>query len=267
MTPDAVEERYGVPPERYPELAAIVGETSDNLPGVPGVGPGLRGQVAQRVRRPRGRHHPRRRDHRQEGRGAARAPRRRHPQPPAQRAGPRPRPRAAHRPTSRPQSWDRQLVHTLFDSLEFRVLRERLLESWDVQHDDIDDSGFELAGATLGGRRGRRLAGRARRRADAHRADRARRLGRRHRRGARAGAGRGRRPGGLDRRRRGHARGRRRRDDVARRPQPGQGAPRRQGPDAGSGRARLAARAGWSATPPSRPTSCAPTSAPTTWPT
>ena len=31
------------------------------------------------------------------------------------------------------QSWDRQLVHTLFDSLEFRVLRERLLESWDVQ--------------------------------------------------------------------------------------------------------------------------------------
>jgi DNA polymerase-1 len=49
------------------------------------------------------------------------------------------------------QSWDRQLVHTLFDSLEFRVLRERLLESWDVQHDDIDDSGFELSGATLAG--------------------------------------------------------------------------------------------------------------------
>ena len=33
MTPEAVEERYGVPPARYPELAAIVGETSDNLPG------------------------------------------------------------------------------------------------------------------------------------------------------------------------------------------------------------------------------------------
>ncbi|MBV9830991.1 MAG: hypothetical protein JOZ82_05300, partial [Marmoricola sp.] len=41
MTPAAVEERYGVPPERYPELAAIVGETSDNLPGVPGVGQGF----------------------------------------------------------------------------------------------------------------------------------------------------------------------------------------------------------------------------------
>src|SRR5690349_3402079 len=39
MTPAAVQERYGVPPERHRELAALVGETSDNLPGVPGVGP------------------------------------------------------------------------------------------------------------------------------------------------------------------------------------------------------------------------------------
>ncbi|MBW8751014.1 MAG: DNA polymerase I [Propionibacteriales bacterium] len=41
MTPAAVEAKYGVPPARYPELAAIVGETSDNLPGVPGVGAGF----------------------------------------------------------------------------------------------------------------------------------------------------------------------------------------------------------------------------------
>jgi len=39
MTPAQVRERYGVGPERYPHLAALVGETSDNLPGVPGVGP------------------------------------------------------------------------------------------------------------------------------------------------------------------------------------------------------------------------------------
>ena len=39
MTPEAVEAKYGVPPHRYPEIAAIVGEASDNLPGVPGVGP------------------------------------------------------------------------------------------------------------------------------------------------------------------------------------------------------------------------------------
>ncbi len=40
MTPQAVQDKYGVPPGLYSDLAAIVGETSDNLPGVPGVGPG-----------------------------------------------------------------------------------------------------------------------------------------------------------------------------------------------------------------------------------
>ncbi|WP_217132736.1 DNA polymerase I [Leucobacter chinensis] len=35
---DKVMERYGVRPEQYPEIAALVGETSDNLPGVPKVG-------------------------------------------------------------------------------------------------------------------------------------------------------------------------------------------------------------------------------------
>lgn len=35
---EAVIERYGVPPEQYPDIAALVGETSDNLPGVPKVG-------------------------------------------------------------------------------------------------------------------------------------------------------------------------------------------------------------------------------------
>ncbi|NTV40426.1 MAG: DNA polymerase I, partial [Demequinaceae bacterium] len=38
-TPDTVFERYAVAPHQYPDLAALVGETSDNLPGVPGVGP------------------------------------------------------------------------------------------------------------------------------------------------------------------------------------------------------------------------------------
>ncbi len=36
--PPAVHERYGVRPEQYPDIAALVGETSDNLPGVPKVG-------------------------------------------------------------------------------------------------------------------------------------------------------------------------------------------------------------------------------------
>jgi DNA polymerase-1 len=37
-TPDAVEERYGIRPNQYPDIAALVGETSDNLPGVDKVG-------------------------------------------------------------------------------------------------------------------------------------------------------------------------------------------------------------------------------------
>ncbi|MFD5214832.1 DNA polymerase I [Microbacterium sp. NPDC058345] len=36
--PAAVVDRYGVRPEQYPDIAALVGETSDNLPGVPKVG-------------------------------------------------------------------------------------------------------------------------------------------------------------------------------------------------------------------------------------
>jgi DNA polymerase-1 len=35
---EKVMERYGIRPEQYPEIAALVGETSDNLPGVPRVG-------------------------------------------------------------------------------------------------------------------------------------------------------------------------------------------------------------------------------------
>jgi len=39
MDAAAVEERYGIPPSSYSDLAALVGESSDNLPGVPKVGP------------------------------------------------------------------------------------------------------------------------------------------------------------------------------------------------------------------------------------
>jgi len=38
MTPDAVQEKYGMSPEQYPDFAALRGDPSDNLPSVPGVG-------------------------------------------------------------------------------------------------------------------------------------------------------------------------------------------------------------------------------------
>lgn len=39
MDDSAVVEKYGIHAKQYPDLAALVGETSDNLPGIPGVGP------------------------------------------------------------------------------------------------------------------------------------------------------------------------------------------------------------------------------------
>ena len=49
-------------------------------------------------------------------------------------------------------------VHTLFDGLEFRVLRDRLFETLGPEEDPIDEGGFELDRAPARPRRGRRLA-------------------------------------------------------------------------------------------------------------
>ncbi|MFN8195048.1 MAG: DNA polymerase I [Nocardioidaceae bacterium] len=149
MTPAAVQDKYGVPPGRYPELAALVGETSDNLPGVPLVGPGVAAKwlndydgldnVIAQADKITGKRGENLRAH----------------------LGDVIRNRQlnalvcdldleldpvdlAMRP------WDRHEVHTLFDGLEFRVLRDRLFETLESE-EEIDDSGFELAGARLAG--------------------------------------------------------------------------------------------------------------------
>jgi DNA polymerase I len=149
MTPEAVEAKYGVPPHRYPELAAIVGETSDNLPGVPGVGPGFAARwineydgldnVITHADRIAGKKGEALREHL----GDVIRNRRLN-------ALVRDLDLELGPHDLEAQSWDRDLVHTLFDSLEFRVLRDRLLESWDVQDATlIDDSGFDLQGSRL----------------------------------------------------------------------------------------------------------------------
>lgn len=140
MTPAAVEEKYGVPPGRYPELAALVGETSDNLPGVPGVGQGYASKWLNQY------------DgldnlitHADEITGKKGEALREH-------LGDVMRNRRINAlvvdlplevgpDDLRRQPWDRQEVHTLFDGLEFRVLRDRLFESLSSE-EDIDDSGF-----------------------------------------------------------------------------------------------------------------------------
>ncbi len=148
MTPEAVQAKYGVPPGRYPEIAALVGEDSDNLPGVPGVGPktaakwitqydGLDSVIANA----------------DQITGKAGESLREH-------LGDVIRNRRLNAlvcdldlPVAPPdlaaRPWDRQEVHKLFDGLEFRVLRDRLFEYLSSE-EEIDDSGFALAGARLG---------------------------------------------------------------------------------------------------------------------
>ena len=147
MTPAAVQDKYGVPPERYPELAAIVGETSDNLPGVPGVGPGFAARwlstydgldnVITHADKITGKKGEALREHLDDVLRNRRL-------------------NALVRDLDLPlapadlalRPWDRQEVHTLFDSLEFRVLRDRLFETLESE-EDVDGSGFDLDGAVL----------------------------------------------------------------------------------------------------------------------
>ncbi len=149
MTPAAVEAKYGVPPHRYPELAAIVGETSDNLPGVPGVGPGYAARwinqydgldnVIEHADQITGKKGEALRAH------LGDVIRNRHLNALVRDLD------LEYLPADLAlQPWDRHEVHTLFDGLEFRVLRDRLFETLESE-EEIDDSGFELRATRLGG--------------------------------------------------------------------------------------------------------------------
>ncbi|MGA8256537.1 MAG: DNA polymerase I, partial [Nocardioides sp.] len=147
MTPAKVEERYGVPPWRYPELAAIVGETSDNLPGVPGVGQGYAAKwlnqydgldnVIDNADKITGKKGEALREHL----GDVLRNRRLNALVRDLELDLKPSELAK-------QPWDRHEVHTLFDGLEFRVLRERLFDELDSE-EEVDGSGFDLDGARL----------------------------------------------------------------------------------------------------------------------
>jgi DNA polymerase-1 len=148
MTPEAVETKYGVPPSRYPELAALVGEDSDNLPGVPGVGPKTAAKwisqydgldnVITNADKISGKAGESLREH------LGDVIRNRHLNALVRDLS------LDYAPAdlvARP--WDRQEVHKLFDGLEFRVLRDRLFE-YLTSEEEIDESGFALAGSQLG---------------------------------------------------------------------------------------------------------------------
>ena len=146
-TPDAVVEKYGLTPAQYPDFAALRGDPSDNLPGIPGVGEktaakwiveygSLQGLV----------------DNVEEVRGKVVD---------SLRANlstvvlnrelthlVRDVPLAQTPDTLGLLAWDRDKIHQLFDDLEFRVLRDRLFDTLSTAEPEVED-GFDVRGAAL----------------------------------------------------------------------------------------------------------------------
>ena len=147
FTPDAVVEKYGLTPTQYPDFAALRGDPSDNLPGIPGVGEKtaskwiieygslqelvdkvdtVRGKVGDSLRENLG-SVIRNRDLTELVRDV---------------------PLAQTPDTLRLQPWDRDQIHRLFDDLEFRVLRDRLFDTLVAVEPEVDE-GFDVRGGAL----------------------------------------------------------------------------------------------------------------------
>jgi DNA polymerase-1 len=148
MTPDAVQDKYGLSPAQYPEFAALRGDPSDNLPGIPGLGEKTAtkliqqyGDIGSLV------------DHVDEVKGKVGD---------NLRAGlsnvvrnrqltelVRDVPLDVHPADLRLGQWDRDEVHKVFDALQFRVLRERLYATLSAVEPEADQ-GFEVEHRVLG---------------------------------------------------------------------------------------------------------------------
>ncbi|MDQ1709379.1 MAG: polymerase [Frankiaceae bacterium] len=147
FTPAEVMDKYGLTPSQYPDFAALRGDPSDNLPGIPGVGEktaiklvqqfGDLGALVDRADEIPGKVGDavranlssvmRNRQLTELSRDVVLPVR-----PEDLRMGP----------------WDRDEVHTLFDSLQFRVLRERLYTTLQSVEPEADE-GFDVSGRTL----------------------------------------------------------------------------------------------------------------------
>ncbi|WP_202863608.1 DNA polymerase I [Ornithinimicrobium avium] len=148
MTPEAVQTKYGVRPERYSDLAAMVGESSDNLPGVPGVGPktaakwlGLHGDLSGIV------------DNAPQLSGKAGQSLRDHLEQVLRNRRLNQLVADVQLPVGLDElavrGWDREEVHRVFDGLEFRVLRERLFATLESAETEAEE-GIEVEGTVLG---------------------------------------------------------------------------------------------------------------------
>ncbi len=163
FTPATVTEKYGLTPEQYPDFAAVRGDPSDNLPGIPGVGEktatkwiaefGSLQALVDRVDEVKGKAGDALREHlgsvlrNRQLTSLLRDL-------PSGTVGAEPRELV-------PRAWDRETIHQLFDTLQFRVLRDRLYQTLPdgiagvsalgaAAPDKADMSGFEVAAEVLG---------------------------------------------------------------------------------------------------------------------
>jgi DNA polymerase-1 len=142
FTPEEVEARYGLTARQYPDFAALRGDSSDNLPGIPGVGEktaakwirefGSFDALVAGVDTIKGKAGDALREHL----GSVIRNRQL-----TELVRDVPLEVAVADLERRP--WDRDEVHTLFDNLQFRVLRERLFATLTTAEPEAEE-GFEI---------------------------------------------------------------------------------------------------------------------------
>ena len=145
--PAGVNSKYGLSPAQYPDFAALRGDPSDNLPGIPGVGGktatrwiqqfGSLGSLIDRVDEVKGKVGDALRAHLDSVMRNRQL---------TELVRDVPLDSAPDDLALRP--WDRDAVHRLFDELEFRVLRERLFATLSSAEPEAE-GGFEAVGAAL----------------------------------------------------------------------------------------------------------------------
>jgi DNA polymerase-1 len=152
FTPAAVNEKYGLTPAQYPDYAALRGDPSDNLPGIPGVGEktaakwvaeyGSLAALVDRVDQVKGRAG----DNLRENLGNVLRNRQ-------LTELTRTVPLDVGPTDLVPVPWSRDQIHQLFDTLQFRVLRDRLyatlpngiIEQVTVPSTAGPEAGFEVS--------------------------------------------------------------------------------------------------------------------------
>jgi len=147
FTPEEVQTKYGLSPAQYPDFAALRGDPSDNLPGIPGVGEktavrwitefGSLEELVARVDEVKGKTGDALREHLSSVlRNRQLTELVRDVELPYDPAGLLLAP------------WDRERIHGLFDDLEFRVLRDRLFDTLSSAGPEADE-GFLVRGQEL----------------------------------------------------------------------------------------------------------------------